>query len=540
MPTPTSNFSFLAHHDSLLARLGGLAELYSVSDPNTALFKLRQFGEALLQRVAARAGIAAGADGSQLSLIRALSGQGVLPREVAELFHVLRQVGNEAVHGFGGTTGEVVHHLKVARELGVWFHRTFADPDFAPGAFVRPQPPADPAAELQTQREELRAERDLQRQRLEEAGLQTALEEELRREADRRARLAAEDREAALELAGMEELLAAERARLQAELSVVREHATGAADTVTDALRQRARAAAELMELDEKGTRELIDQQLRDAGWEADSETLRFAAGTRSDPNRNFAVAEWPTETGPANYVLFAGLTPVAVVEAKRAAVNVAGALEAAMARFPSPPPAATPTTAELTADYAASLEAGDTVAAQAARTQLARALAADTLRQTEARIEVLEARIDSLQAERPEPRFWHGPLAFLRAMAEDQGLGLGWSSLYFTAFLVLWQGQTPGKRLTGVRVLRLNGAPITWWMAFERFGDCAAGLTTGLLGFLQIYWDANRQAIHDKVAETVVVKSRVAATRPKPSGPAADAGSPHPTDVSGPSSSSR
>jgi hypothetical protein len=218
----------------------------------------------------------------------------------------------------------------------------------------------------------------------------------------------------------------------------------------------------------------------------------------------------------------------------------VRNALEAAMARFPTPPPAAIPTAAELAADFAASLEAGDTVAAQAARTQLARVLAADTLRQTEARIAVLEARIDSLLAERREPRFWHGPLAFLRAMAEDLGLGLGWSSLYFTAFLVLWQGQTPGKRLTGVRVLRLNGAPITWWMAFERFGGYAAGLATGLLGFLQIYWDGNRQAIHDKVAETVVVKSRVAATRPKPSEPAADAGSPHPTDVPGASSSSR
>jgi type I restriction enzyme R subunit len=119
MQAASANFAFLAQHDSLLARLGGLAELYSVSDPNTALFKLRQFGEALLQRVAARAGTTPSGDGSQLALIRELSGQGVLPREVADLFHVLRQAGNEAVHGFGGTTGEVIHHLKVARELGV-------------------------------------------------------------------------------------------------------------------------------------------------------------------------------------------------------------------------------------------------------------------------------------------------------------------------------------------------------------------------------------------------------------------------------------
>jgi type I restriction enzyme R subunit len=331
MQPASANFSFLAQHDSLLVRLGDLAELYSVSDPNTALFKLRQFGEALLQRVAARTGSPRSTDGSQLDLIRELAGQGVLPREVAELFHVLRQAGNEAVHGFGGTTGEVVHHLKVARELGVWFHRTFADPAFMPGTFTRPQPPADPAAELNAQLEELRAERDRQRQRLEEAGLRAALEEELRREAERRAHLAAEDQEAALQLAGeMEELLAAERARLQADLSVVREQAAEEGDAAMGALRQRARAAAERMELDEIGTRKLIDLQLREAGWEADTETLRYAAGARPEPNRNLAIAEWPTDTGPADYVLFGGLTPVAVVEAKRAATNVAGALEQA------------------------------------------------------------------------------------------------------------------------------------------------------------------------------------------------------------------
>ncbi len=331
MEAASANFSFLARHDTLLVRLAGLAELYSASDPNAALVKLRQFGEALLQHVAVRAGSIPPDDGSQLSLVREMSGQGILPREVADLFHVLRQTGNEAVHGFGGTTGEVIHQLKVARELGIWYHRTFADPAFAPGAFVRPQPPVDPAAELRVQLEALRAERDQQRQRLEEADLQAALEEELRREAERRARLAAEDREAALELTGeMEDLLAAERARLQAELSSIRERRPEAEDAGMASLRQRARAAAELMELDEHSTRELIDRQLREAGWEADTQLLRYANGTRPEVGRNLAIAEWPTDTGPADYVLFVGLTPVAVVEAKRAAINVAGALEQA------------------------------------------------------------------------------------------------------------------------------------------------------------------------------------------------------------------
>lgn len=47
------------------------------------------------------------------------------------------------------------------------------------------------------------------------------------------------------------------------------------------------------------------------------------------------------------------------------------------------------------------------------------------------------------------------------------------------------------------------------WWDAFGRFGGYAAGLATGLLGFLQVFWDPNRQALHDRVAGTVVIRTR-------------------------------
>jgi len=56
---------------------------------------------------------------------------------------------------------------------------------------------------------------------------------------------------------------------------------------------------------------------------------------------------------------------------------------------------------------------------------------------------------------------------------------------------------------------VRLSGEPLGLWEAFERFGGYAAGLATGLLGFVQLYWDPNRQAIHDRVARTVVVRTR-------------------------------
>lgn len=105
------------------------------------------------------------------------------------------------------------------------------------------------------------------------------------------------------------------------------------------------------------------------------------------------------------------------------------------------------------------------------------------------------------LRAEGGRIRRW------LSRIADDLGLGLGWGALYFTVTLTWWQGRTPGKRLFGLRVVQLNGRPITWWCAFERYGGYAAGFATGLLGFAQVYWDANRQATHDKISATVVIR---------------------------------
>ncbi|MEM9102385.1 MAG: RDD family protein [Pseudomonadota bacterium] len=99
--------------------------------------------------------------------------------------------------------------------------------------------------------------------------------------------------------------------------------------------------------------------------------------------------------------------------------------------------------------------------------------------------------------------------LSFLKSLADDIGLTAGWMGLYFTLALAWWQGQTLGKRLLGIQVIKLNGQKISLWAAFERFGGYAAGFATGLLGFIQVYWDANRQAIHDKVSATAVIDTR-------------------------------
>jgi uncharacterized RDD family membrane protein YckC len=127
-------------------------------------------------------------------------------------------------------------------------------------------------------------------------------------------------------------------------------------------------------------------------------------------------------------------------------------------------------------------------------------------------RVEDLEDDVtdQARELERAEARLEEatsgGLFGTLRDLVDELGFGFGWASLYMTVMLSWWKGQTLGKKMLGIRVLRLDGGPITWWVAFERAGGYAAGFATGLLGFAQVFWDANRQAIHDRIVGTVVV----------------------------------
>ncbi len=101
---------------------------------------------------------------------------------------------------------------------------------------------------------------------------------------------------------------------------------------------------------------------------------------------------------------------------------------------------------------------------------------------------------------------FGYKGVEWLKGIIEDLGLGFGWAAFYFTVLTSIWNGQTPGKRLFKIRVVQLDGTRLSLWDSFGRYGGYGAGLATGLLGFLQIYWDPNRQAIHDKISSTIVI----------------------------------
>lgn len=107
------------------------------------------------------------------------------------------------------------------------------------------------------------------------------------------------------------------------------------------------------------------------------------------------------------------------------------------------------------------------------------------------------------------EKRPVYSIMEWIKGIIEDLGLGFGWAAFYFTVFTSLWHGQTPGKKIAGIRVLQLDGTPLSMWDSFGRYGGYGAGIATGLLGFIQIFWNANRQAIQDQISATVVIDDR-------------------------------
>jgi hypothetical protein len=158
-------------------------------------------------------------------------------------------------------------------------------------------------------------------------------------------------------------------------------------------------------------------------------------------------------------------------------------------------------------------LDPGDRALVAALEERFAQEFSSDTLRALDDRVEELEREVRSVQEELDDAvaeldrTVSGGVVGWLRGTLDEVGFGFGWAALYMTVLLSMTNGQTLGKKLLGIRVLRLDGQRLNWWMAFERSGGYAAGFATGLLGFAQIFWDANRQAIHDRIMRTVVVR---------------------------------
>lgn len=262
-----SNFEFLSQDFPVLANFGKLAEQYLFSDSNSCLMKLGMIGETIVNLMFTYDKIPLPYDNTAVSRIDTLQREELLTRDLTDILHALRKARNKAVHENYSSVTVCKSLLQMAHSLCEWFMQTYGDWNYQPHEFVMPT-------------------------------------------------------------------------QVQKKIAVVTEAIKTAEDKAADALTQKAmkKATANTISKDEHKkqgskmasqrqkseaeTRYMIDEQLRQVGWEADTGNLRYSKGTRPKKGRNLAIAEWPTDStvginGRADYALFVGLKLYAIIEAK-------------------------------------------------------------------------------------------------------------------------------------------------------------------------------------------------------------------------------
>ncbi len=119
--------------------------------------------------------------------------------------------------------------------------------------------------------------------------------------------------------------------------------------------------------------------------------------------------------------------------------------------------------------------------------------------------------------------------LVLLSAAAGEWGVGIGivegvllssvifgLVSLLYDPVMIATRGQTIGKMVTRIRVVRAdNGELPSWGRSFGRWAVPGAlvvipgvGFVLALICYASLAWDASRRGWHDKAAGTVVVKA--------------------------------
>jgi len=94
-------------------------------------------------------------------------------------------------------------------------------------------------------------------------------------------------------------------------------------------------------------------------------------------------------------------------------------------------------------------------------------------------------------------------------ALAIFVGFAIYWG--YFAIFEIIWSGQTPGKRIAGIRVIKESGRPVNAFEAIGRNLMRAVDVMPGIYGVGLVCMMLNKQSrrLGDFVAGTVVVHEK-------------------------------
>lgn len=105
--------------------------------------------------------------------------------------------------------------------------------------------------------------------------------------------------------------------------------------------------------------------------------------------------------------------------------------------------------------------------------------------------------------------------VGFATSLLHPFGDGHMWGDFHIVLLAIygaiMWKlrGTTVGGIVFDLHVVRLDGRPVDWETAIVRALGCFLSLFVVFLGFIWIAFDDNRQAWHDKIAGTVVVRAK-------------------------------
>lgn len=86
---------------------------------------------------------------------------------------------------------------------------------------------------------------------------------------------------------------------------------------------------------------------------------------------------------------------------------------------------------------------------------------------------------------------------------------------VYYVGFWVNSNGQTPGKKLMAIRIIRTNNATLDYGRALIRHVGTYISSTIFLLGYFWMIWDKDKQTWHDSMAGTYVVRTNEEGNKP-------------------------
>jgi len=258
-----SNFNFLKEIYPVIFNHAKIAENLYYVDASSSIAKSRLFCEKLIALIAELEDEDI-IEKTQLEAIQYLNTQDILPDIISSIFHTVRKLGNNAAHIGESSRQEALFALKKIFTLSKWFFETYEDISLEGQVYTLS--PEKSVSDI-----------DLLTRRLNE------LTEQI------------QDYQSKIESLHRSEVNIASR-------------------------RIKSLESAGRIDWSEQETRlELIDEQLRLAGWECDTLNINYKTHkSLPQKGKNIAIAEWPCGSKYADYALFIGLELYGLVEAKK------------------------------------------------------------------------------------------------------------------------------------------------------------------------------------------------------------------------------